>query len=69
MIVALEIDKLEEDNKILDEEVLRFQKKYGEVNEDFIKKRQLSIVIKTDEKSHARRYLEKYVKKYEETKE
>ena len=65
---AAEIDKLEENNKILDEEVTRFQKKYGEVNEDFIKKRQLNIVVKTEEKSHARKYLEKYVKKYENQK-
>jgi len=62
---AAECEYLETENKNLKEEVDRFQTKYGEANQEFLEK-QKQIAVKQDiEKSHAKRALEKYVRKYE----
>ena len=63
--VAAENELLESKVELLEDEVNRFQTKYGEINQDFINKQKSVVVIRDSEKSHAKKACEKYIKKYE----
>src|SRR5271156_2626978 len=63
---AADNEYLENQNENLKEEVDRLQSKYGEINQEYLQKQKQIIVKQTSEKSHAKRALEKYIKKYEE---
>ena|SRR5258708_39524795 len=63
---ACENEYLENENNNLKEEVNRFQTKYGEINQEFLEKQKQITIKQTSEKYHAKRALEKYIKKCEQ---
>ena len=63
--VGADNEILESENVILKEEVDRLQNKYGETNQEFINKQKSLSVVRTSDKTHAKKALIKYIQKYE----
>src|SRR5258708_22858628 len=63
---ACENEYLENNNRILKDEVNRIQTKYGEINQEYLEKQKQIIVKQDNTRSHAKRALEKYIKKCED---
>src|SRR3981189_3925331 len=62
--VGAENELLESKVELLENEVDRFQRKYGEISQDFIDKQKSVVVVRDSETSHAKKACEKYIQKY-----
>ena len=63
--VGAENELLESKVVLLEDEVNRFQTKYGEVSQDFIDKQKSMVVVRDLGKCHAKKALIKYMQKYD----
>ena len=63
--VGAENELLESKVELLENEVDRYQTKYGEINQDFIDKQKSIVVVRDLEKSHAKKALIKYIQKHD----
>src|SRR3977135_989274 len=62
--VGAENELLESKVELLENEVDRYQTKYGEISQEFIDKQKSIVVVRDLEKSHAKKACEKYIQKY-----
>ena len=62
--VGAENELLESKVELLENEVDRYQRKYGEISQEFIDKQKSIVVVRDSEKSHAKKACEKYIQKY-----
>ena len=60
-----EIELLESKVELLENEVDRYQRKYGEISQEFIDKQKSVVVVRDSEKSHAKKACQKYIQKHE----
>ena len=62
------IDDVAAENELLEKKNHYYEKTFGEISKEFIHKDELTVV-RTEEKTHAKNALAKYVRKYESEKD
>ena len=63
-----DIEQLENENSILKEEVREYKNMYGEVNEEYTKRKEKNIVCRSATREHAKKRFAKYIEEYEKYK-
>jgi hypothetical protein len=58
------IDDVAAENELLEKKYKFYEETYGQINEEFIKKNELTVV-RTPEKIHAKKVLNKYIQNYQ----